>query len=184
MDAIEILKSEHRVIERFIGTLEKAANRLEMGDPIRPGFFIDAADFIRGFADGCHHRKEENVLFKSLARNGMSETSGPVAVMLSEHEQGRQFSRGMRTAAERLQNGDQKAAVEIIANARGYAALLKQHIYKEDNILFPLAETKIPPSEQEKVSEDFEKVEHEETGKGVHEKFLGLVNSLQHEMDQ
>jgi hemerythrin-like domain-containing protein len=182
MEATQILMSEHRVIEGVIGSLEKAAGRLQAGQAVRPGFFVDASDFIKGFADGCHHRKEEGVLFKALARNGFSEQSGPVAVMLSEHEQGRLFTRGMRRAAERLAAGDAAARAEVIQNALGYAGLLRQHILKEDRILFPMAERAIPAADQARVTEDFERVEHEETGEGVHEKYLALANALEEEV--
>ena len=65
MNATEILMDEHRVIERVLDALESAANLATQGGQIRPGFFIDASDFIKGFADGCHHMKEEGVLFKA-----------------------------------------------------------------------------------------------------------------------
>ncbi len=74
-----------------------------------PDFSWSAADFITGFADGCHHRKEEGVLFKALQANGMPAGQGPIAVMLSEHEQGRKFTRNMRAAAQQLQAGDPAA---------------------------------------------------------------------------
>jgi hemerythrin-like domain-containing protein len=57
---------EHRVIERVITSLEQGADRLEQGKAIEPAFFIDAAQFIKGFADGCHHMKEEGVHEKYL----------------------------------------------------------------------------------------------------------------------
>jgi hemerythrin-like domain-containing protein len=60
-------------------------------------------------------------------------------------------------------------------------ALLRQHIYKEDNILFPMADRVIPLEKQEKVAEDFERIEHEETGEGVHEKYLALAEVLEKE---
>src|SRR5665647_2426724 len=63
MRATEALMQEHRVIERVLDALEIAASHLERERPVRPGFFLEAADFIAGFADGCHHRKEEGVLF-------------------------------------------------------------------------------------------------------------------------
>jgi hemerythrin-like domain-containing protein len=182
MKATDILMSEHRVIERVIATLETAANRLQAGQEVRPGFFMDATDFIKGFADGCHHHKEEGVLFKALQANGMPAGQGPIAVMLSEHEQGRKFTRAMRAAAEQLQAGDPAARATLVANARGYAALLRQHIQKEDQVLFPMAGRIIPVEKQEQVVQDFEKVEHEETGAGVHEKYLALAESLEKEM--
>jgi hemerythrin-like domain-containing protein len=182
MDATKILSSEHRVIEEVLTALETAAQRLERDESIRPGFFLEAADFIKGFADGCHHKKEEGVLFPAMIANGVPAQGGPVKVMLLEHEQGREYTRAMRAAADKLQAGDVQARDDLAGAAIGYAALLRQHIYKEDNVLFPLADRVIPLDQQGKVTEDFERVEHEETGEGVHEKYLALANKLKAEM--
>jgi hemerythrin-like domain-containing protein len=181
MEATDILTAEHRVIERVISSLEIGAERLEKHGDMPAEFFLDAASFIAGFADGCHHRKEEGVLFKNMAAYGMPLEAGPIAVMLAEHEQGRRFTRGMREAATRLQSGDIQAKDTVIQNARGYAALLRQHIQKEDNILFPMANRVIPSPLHDQVLQDFEKVEHEETGEGVHEKYLALADRLEKE---
>ena len=181
MKATEILSSEHRVIERVLAALESVADRLETGQPVRPWFFLEAADFIKGFADGCHHVKEEGVLFPAMTASGLPKQGGPVGVMLMEHEQGRAFTRGMRAAAERLQAGETAASAEVLANARGYAALLRQHIQKEDGVLFPMADQVIPAEQHETIFEGFETVEHEETGAGVHEKYLALAEKLEAE---
>ena len=182
MKATEILMSEHQVILRMISVLERAADRLEAGRDVSPEFFVEASNFIKGFADGCHHRKEEGVLFKAMAKNGMSETSGPIAVMLGEHEMGRTYNQGMRAAAQKLAAGDETAVEDIIFNARGYALLLTQHIAKENQILFPMADKIIPLAQQAAVDDGFEHVEHEETGEGIHEKYLALVDKLEMEI--
>jgi hemerythrin-like domain-containing protein len=182
MEATEILMAEHAVIERVLKVLDTAAGRLEQSQPVRPGFFIDASDFIKGFADGCHHRKEEGVLFEAMVANGMPRLGGPIAVMLADHEQGRSYTRGMRAAAQKLEAGDASARQALITNVRGYVDLLQQHIHKENNILFPMADRVIPEADYAQVAEDFERVEHEETGEGVHEKYLALAEKLEKEM--
>ncbi len=179
MKATDILMEEHTVIERVLTTLEIAAGRLEQGRAVRPSFFSDAADFIKGFADGCHHKKEEGVLFKAMVASGLPADGGPIPVMLDEHEQGRAYTRGMREAANRLAAGDESARADVIFNARGYAALLRQHILKENGVVFPMADRVIPPARQDEVAEGFEHIEHEETGAGVHEKYLALAQSLE-----
>jgi hemerythrin-like domain-containing protein len=96
MKATDILMEEHQVILRVITTLEAGALALNRGEPVRAEFFIDAASFIKGFADGCHHQKEEGVLFKEMVANGMSLQGGPIAVMLFEHGAGLYESGGGR----------------------------------------------------------------------------------------
>lgn len=169
------------MILRVIASLERGVAQIERGGAVRPGFFADAARFIKGFADGCHHKKEEGVLFTKMEAHGMSSQAGPLAVMLAEHEQGRCYTRGLAEAARRMEEGDANARTDIIFNARGYIELLCQHIAKEDNILFPVADQVIPRAEHDSVLERFEHVEHEETGPGVHEKYLALAEVLEKE---
>ncbi len=179
MKATQILMDEHRVIERVLAAIEAAVARLESGGQVDPAFFIDATEFIRGFADGCHHHKEEGVLFEAMNAAGMPKDQGPVAVMLSEHEQARAYTRGLREGAEKMQAGDADAVAQVVRNAKGYAALLRQHIAKEDQILFPMAEGVIPKTQHDQLLADFDRVEHEETGEGVHEKYLALADKLE-----
>ena len=181
MKATEILMEEHRVIERVLTSLDAAADRLDRDEPVRPGFFLDAADFVKGFADGCHHRKEEGVLFTAMVQAGLPRQAGPIAIMIAEHEQGRAYTSDMREAAMRWEAGEQAARAQVAENAHGYVALLRQHISKEDHVLFPMADQVIPAPAQGQVLEDFEHVEHEETGEGVHEKYLALAEALERE---
>jgi hemerythrin-like domain-containing protein len=181
MQATHILMEEHRVIERVLTALQTAADRLSQGEEIRPAFFINAALFNKNFTDGCHHRKEEGVLFVAMNESGLPTEGGPIAVMLAEHEQGRLFTGAMKDAAQKWEAGDLTARAVVIQDALGYVALLRQHIYKENNILFPMADRLIPPDRQEKVAADFERIEQEETGEGVHEKYLALAEVLEKE---
>ena len=181
MEATRILMEEHRVIERVLASLEAAANRLATGEPMRARFFVDAAEFVKGFADGCHHKKEEGVLFPAMEAAGVGRQGGPIGVMLAEHEEGRRLTRAMRAAAEKLHAGDASAKDAIVQNARDYVLLLRQHIMKEDRVIFPMADNVIQGEKQAGLAEAFERVEHEETGEGVHEKYLALAEALERE---
>jgi hemerythrin-like domain-containing protein len=183
MKATEILIEEHKVIERVLGVLETAAQRLESGDGVRLDLFIEVTDFIKGFADGCHHKKEEDVLFKAMVAHGVPVENGPIDAMLAEHEQGRAYTRAMREAAQGLKTGKESARSDILHYARRYITLLRQHIAKENEILFPLADRAIPQAKHAEVAAGFDHVEHDETGPGVHEKYLALVTDLESEIE-
>lgn len=176
MKATEILMEEHRVIEGVLEALGIAANQ---PDKVGAGFFLDVADLIKGFADGCHHAKEEHVLFEALEVAGLPREGGPLGVMLAEHEQGRAFVRSMRAGAETWQSGDPAGREQAITAARGYVELLRAHIYKEDNILFPMADRVLAVEAQSSVALEFERVEREATGEGIHEKYLALAEKLE-----
>ena len=180
MKATEILMNEHRLIEQALDCLEEAAGRLEDGEEIDPDFFIDAAAFVAGFADGSHHRKEEDILFVAMTEKDMPADTGPVAVMLHEHEEGRRFTAGFRSGAEQMKTGDDAsgAALDVIRNAFDYVNLLREHIIKEDNVLFPMADQVISDDTMQVVSHEFDRILAEDTEDGTVAKYEALVEKL------
>lgn len=145
------LIDEHRLILRILAVLEKRALRVADGAVPDPEFFLAAVDFIRNYADRFHHAKEEDVLFAALVANGMPREHSPVAAMLLEHEQGRAHVRALEAAALAVQAGESGRALEIAEHACAYLELLRQHIDKEDHILYPLSERLIPAGQREAV---------------------------------
>jgi len=134
MQAIEMLKREHRTIEHGLKLLEEAADRAQ-GE----GYLEMLLDFFSEFADRRHHAKEEDILFAALEKRGMPRDGGPIYVMLEEHEAGRALRKRMAEALPHLsvEDGARQAFAEA---ARSFAVLLRQHIEKEDNVLYPMAE--------------------------------------------
>ncbi len=106
----------------------------------------------------------------------MPRQAGPIGVMLKEHEQARSYVKGMKEALKNI--NDPKARKQFVENAWAYVHLLKQHIDKEDNILYPMAEQKLSEKMMERLLEEFDRVEREETGEGVHEKYHQLLHKL------
>ncbi|MGQ9493469.1 MAG: hemerythrin domain-containing protein [Anaerolineae bacterium] len=86
---------------------------------------------------------------------------------------------GAWEAVSRYKAGEVKAASDFIANARGYIALLRQHINKEDNILYRMADMHLSESKQQELLEQFEQVERERIGPGKHEEFHRLLEHLE-----
>jgi len=179
MRPTDTLKAEHRVIERVLAVLNQASDKLARNEPIDPTVFTQSVDFIRTFADRCHHIKEEDSLYRRMGERGFPTDSGPIAVMLAEHEEGRRYVRGLADAAERYGRGETAAADDIVHNARGYADLLAQHIQKEDNIMYEIADSRLGPEDQRDLEQLFERLEQETIGPGGHERYVALVAKLE-----
>ena len=174
--ATALLSDEHRVIERVLAALERLTEKpaAEFLEPWKK-----ALDFIRHFADHCHHFKEEKVLFPALEAHGIPNEGGPIGMMLLEHEEGRSYVRAMFDALSKIAAGDPSAQAALFENAKLYLRLLREHIQKEDDILFRMADEVIPADEQRQLLENFEAHEAEEMGAGVHEKYLTIAQELE-----
>jgi hemerythrin-like domain-containing protein len=110
---------------------------------------------IRNFADGLHHAKEENLLFPLMTEKGFSMQQGPIAVMLMDHEQGRAYVKGMADNIELYKNGQLSSLNLIYANMSGYSDLLTNHISKENNILFRMADNVFTVENQQSLLDRF-----------------------------
>jgi hemerythrin-like domain-containing protein len=179
MKPTDILKNEHKAIILMLEVIESVSRELEAGEKVPAEHLDKIVDFIRGFADRCHHAKEEDLLYPAMEKTGMPRQGGPIGVMLIEHTEGREYVRKMKEAAEKYAAGDKKAGPRFAENARGYAALLSQHINKEDNILYPIADARLSPQVQAGLEKEFERVEEEVIGAGKHEEYHRLLEKLQ-----
>ncbi|MCX6561475.1 MAG: hemerythrin domain-containing protein [Candidatus Aminicenantes bacterium] len=175
----EELKIEHQAIKRMLGILTRACARIEAGSPVDPAHLDAAVEFIRVFADKCHHGKEEDLLFPAMVAAGVPDQGGPIGVMKAEHTRGRELVRKAAAALPGLKRKDRAAAADFVAQARGYAALLGPHIDKEDFILYPMADRLLAKSVQAGLSKEFERVEDEIIGGGSHERFHRLLDDLE-----
>lgn len=179
MRPTEILKEEHKAIKLMLSILEKLCAKLESGEKINAEHLLQIVDFIRVFADKCHHGKEEDKLFPALEEAGIPGEGGPIGVMLIEHDEGRNYVRELSDSVNKYKKGDTKVTKNIIENARNYIDLLTQHIYKEDNILYPMGERVLSKEKESELLREFEKIEEERIGHGKHEQFHLMLERLE-----
>src|SRR5215467_1816078 len=174
--ATDLLSDEHRVIERVLVVLQKLTTK-----PVEKSLdcWKKALDFFSHFADQCHHFKEEQVLFPAMEEHGIPREGGPIGMMLMEHEEGRGYVRAMLAAIRLVETKNEVAKEVLVDKATAYLRLLREHIQKEDEILFRIADDVIPADEQQKLLRSFEEHEANEMGEVVHEKYLKLVEELE-----
>jgi len=178
MTPTEILKHEHKIILMVLDAAKREVQSIQQRGKIHVAELEKMMEFFRNFADRCHHAKEETLLFVKMTEKGMPSESGPIAVMLKEHTEGRQRIKAIDAAIPKAQEGDPSTLQTISENLDEYIILLRNHIDKEDNVLYPMADKVFTEKDQQSLSEAFDKVEAEEMGEGVHEKYHKLAHEL------
>lgn len=178
MKATDQLRDEHEGVKLMLAILGRAAARLESGQDVSHEDLAQMLEFITVFADKCHHGKEEDLLFPALEEAGIPREGGPIGVMLREHDMGRGYVQGMRDAVAQYTSGDKAAAPRIAEHAGHYIRHLTQHIEKENLVLFPMADACLSPETQERLVQDFERLEEEKIGAGRHEAFHQSLRRL------
>lgn len=178
MNPTDELKAEHEGILLMLSILEKICSRAKSAESMPIEHLEGIMEFLKVFADQCHHGKEETILFPVLEAEGIPRQGGPIGVMLYDHDHGRSLLREMDESLKGIKARSSGAAASFANAANLYIEFLRQHIQKENNVLFPMAERVTPQSKQEEISQEFEKFEREKIGVGRHEAFHSLMDKL------
>ena len=175
---VELMVQEHEVIVGVLASLQALAEKLRTGGEVARQDVADFGRFFRDFADKCHHGKEEDRLFVKMVQAGFPQDSGPIAVMLSEHEAGRQEVRGLLAigAGSGPLSEDERASV--IEYAGQFVPLLFAHIQKENNVLYPMAQNTISPEEFERLDQSCDAFDREIRGQIDVDELKALAASL------
>jgi hemerythrin-like domain-containing protein len=152
---VATLKAEHQVILCVIRLLGALMDRFEESGAFPESTLARCVEFIRLFADACHHGKEEDLLFPVLESRGIPREGGPIGVMLYEHQMARELTKEMSRSLALLRTDADAAKKQFCQAARDYVDLLTNHIFKEDNILFNMGSRVMSPDDQTALGTQF-----------------------------
>jgi hemerythrin-like domain-containing protein len=175
---VEAMMQEHELIVEVLASLQAMAEKLESGASVPREDVADFGRFFRDFADQCHHGKEEDRLFVKMVEAGFPQDSGPVAVMLAEHDEGREEVRALLAVGSGAGPLTDAERAAVIHHASQFVPLLYSHIQKENNVLYPMAQNTISPEEFDLLDESCEAFDKEIRGKLNVAELKQLANSL------
>ena len=172
--ASEDLIQEHVTINIGLDILERMTLELKAGRKVHRADAEGLVQFFVEFADSNHHGKEEGLLFPAMDLAGIPNENGPIGIMLSEHVEGRAAIARMKKA---LKDGGFDTE-EFIGGAESYFNLLRTHIRKENMILFPLGDKRIPEEQEAELLTRFARHEADVMGPDVRDRFHALLDRL------
>ena len=171
MSVTENLMQEHQLILSYCDLMQRYA-AFSRNNPDSPLLVDNAAmfiGFIQEFADTFHHAKEENILFRYLETPGVLSHCNPVPQMLHEHQLARDCVQNMQQA---LQADDTR---DLADNLQQYAELLRQHIFKEDNILYPMGEQGLSGEQKTAIQTEYEETEAQLDSSAIWKKYTVII---------
>ncbi|MDD5723655.1 MAG: hemerythrin domain-containing protein [Syntrophales bacterium] len=174
MKPIGPLMWEHRLIEKMLRLFDGEIKRINEDNRIDTVFIDTVVDFIRTYADRTHHGKEEDILFRDLAKKQISsEHAKIVGELVEEHKYARKVVGKLIEAKERYLKGE-NTAQEVIDYLKELAQFYPQHIEKEDKHFFFPCMDYFPKDEQNKMLDEFWEFDKNM----IHEKYKKVVEQL------
>jgi len=172
----EPLMFEHRLIERMIALMDKELKKIEEEGKVDVRFIEVAVDFLRTYADRCHHGKEEDILFKYLGQKPLSaEHKRIMEELVKEHILGRGNVRKLSQANESYAKGNKNALGDIIANLKILVRFYPKHIEKEDKHFFLPCMDYFDKREQAAMLDEYWEFDK----KIIHEKYNNIVERFE-----
>ena len=173
---IDMLTHEHKYILKVVHGLSVIDEDLSRGEQVDADLMQRVVWFMRNFADKCHHAKEEAVLFPAMEEKGVPKTGCPLDALRAEHEKGRKLVTALKEAADAYAAGSSEAVEELRGAIGGIRQLYPNHIWKEDEMVFPMAERLFMQDEMKKLKTDFDQAESE-YGKD-HNQYVEFANEM------
>jgi hemerythrin-like domain-containing protein len=167
---------EHRLIERMIALIRKKLNQIEATNRVDPLFIDTVVDFIRIYADRTHHGKEEDILFRDLAKKQMSDHDQRIMEeLVEEHVFGRKITKEIIEVNAQYREGKESSLSVIVTKLRELVDFYPKHIEKEDKVFFPAYMNYLSEEEDQLMLKEFWEFDREM----IHEKYRSVIQVLE-----
>ena len=176
---IEELMEDHVRIERALMMIERQASRTDGFDAATVCAMLE---FLYEYGERWHNRKEEEFLFPMLGERGLPMNGGPIAVMLSEHEAEKKYIQNLLPYSMTIKDGKTDANNEYREDLQSYVNLTKDHIWKENDILYPMGKRALTPEDVTTLDEQFRTLDKDLPYLGVAfvERWENLLEAIEH----
>jgi len=170
----ELLIADHQITEQVFEVINKAC--ASPNGPTRT-LIADILVYLNEYVDACHNYKEELCLFPLLEQRGIPRHGGPLAVMLDEHEQSKRLLSRVNELGKSYASGDLAILGDLAQTFEEYTTLVKNHYWKENDILFKMAQNALTEIDAEAVTNGILKVEAK-LGPDTRERYYALAERI------
>lgn len=172
---VGLLMKEHRLIEKTIDVWKKELENIAASGKTNVCLLELAIDFMKTYADRCHHGKEEDILFRELKKKNLSSQLKKIlAELIREHKIARETVKSLIEAKSKYSCGEKGSLDEIASSIKFIIEVYPSHIEKEDKHFFLPCMEYFDGREQEKMLEEFAQFDRTL----IHEKYKLMLEGM------
>jgi len=178
MTPTENLTSEHQDIIELLDIMNKIAGSIKSNEVFYTNDVEEIIDYLKFFIEKSHHGKEE-IFYPALVSAGIPKENESISIMLYEHVLAHNYLKDINSCVENCKIGNSFSGELLADSLRNYVKLIKSHIRKEEEIIFPMADKELSKEKQNEIYRQFENIEEKIVHHGFHEHYHRLLRKLQ-----
>lgn len=170
---------EHRLIEQTVSLIKKESELILNTGRVDLSLLTDMVDFMRTYADRCHHGKEETILFRVLEKKEMTEEHrAMMARLVDDHRRSRALTSSLNDLLAPFRRGERGAVEEVVEILQALSTVYPDHIEREDKHFFPAAMKYLSDEERDNMLKEFQEFD----GRLVQEHYRSEVEKMRAHM--
>jgi len=173
---LDNLINDHNLIERALILFEK---EIAKGEQMNPDIALSLITFLEDYGDECHNQKEEKFYFPLLLERGLP-PMGPVAVMLEEHKSERNYLSEIKQIIGKFKIHN-KFDESLKGITDEYIELTKNHIWKENDILYPMGKRILSVADGEALLNKFNELTFSRYGQDGYKRYADMIDAFEHQ---
>jgi len=174
----DFLVAEHEMIERAMAVLKSNLEKIDEAVKV-PLQMQRAIDFLLEFGDKVHNTKEEKFLFPLMGQKGLPVEGGPIGVMLMEHDAERNLLQRMMAELPNLAEATAAGRHKFAAEGFEYLTIRAEHIWKENDVLYPMGRKVISEEENSTLLNEFKTLDRQTYGDTARQHYAQMLAEVE-----
>jgi hemerythrin-like domain-containing protein len=177
MKPTEDLMYEHKAIKVILNVMSNISSSIKEKKVFYTNDVEKIVDFLSVYVDKCHRSKEEEVFYPALLLSKSPIEN--IGLIINEHSMGKGYLAEISCCVENCKIGSSFSGERIADCMANYVQLIQEHIQKEENEYFPMANKALSGEAQKEISKQFKQINDEFVGLDIHTRYDELLKSME-----
>ena len=178
MTPTENLIKEHKKINELLDIMSKIALKIKLNDVFYPNDVEEIVNYLLIIIENSHHGKEDDVFYPELISSGIAKDTAPLSIINYEHTISKSYLKDISSCVVNCKIGNDFSGELLADSLTNYVVVIKNHIQREEEVIFPIANEVLSAEKQYEISQRFEDIEQKYFSKSLNDQYTTLLNKL------